>query len=212
MKKIINQFDALRDSLKKDKQVVVNNFVFFNSPANLNELKELEASGKMQQPVVDFYRVSDGFEIDWTPAESTLADHDLVGRVKVNPIQKVLISWKGIVFFDDEPENSPKRKFFPLDFFADEASVGFCTYEGYRSMMFFYQFEGDMIPLYVDFEGYLKLMLLTRGCYYWQYLIREITEGEENTVSARIKKYLPQVFPDFSFEKFKKLFNKLRVD
>jgi hypothetical protein len=54
-------------------------------------------------------------------------------------------------------------------------------------------------------------MLKAKGCLYWQYLIREIEEKEENEVSKRIKQHLPSLFPDFSFESFRQTFDVLRL-
>ena len=76
--------------------------------------------------------------------------------------------------------DSVRRKFFPLDFFADEAAAGFCNMEGWRNMVYLYQFEGELIPLQVNFKSYLELMLKAKGCFYWQYLIWEIIDKEEN--------------------------------
>src|SRR5262249_37075090 len=102
-----------------------------------------------------------------------------------------------------------RREFFPLDFFADEAAAGFCTRDGFREMIYLYQFEGDLIPLYVSFQSYLELMLKAKGCFYWQYLIREIIDNEENEVSKRIKQHFPLLFLDFTFKSLKRSYNEL---
>ena len=72
--------------------------------------------------------------------------------------------------------------------------------------MYFFKFEGEPIPLHVDFRHYLGLMLLAKGCAYWQYLIFEILEGVESPTSQRIKAELPSLFPDFSFAAFRDYF------
>ena len=134
----------------------------------------------------------------------------MIGSVRVNPFLQVVKDWNGVVFFDNQPNDAVIRDFYPLDFFADEAAVGFCTREGWRNILYLYQFDGDLIPLHVNFQSYLQLMLQAKGCIYWQYLIIELVKKEENEVSARIKKYLPGLFSDFSFSLFEKLFNELR--
>ena len=211
MREILESIIAFEEELKRNSSIRVVKFDFFNSPANTRQIDELEKSEKIEKTVLDFYGVSDGFEIRWQPVDISFEEHEMFGRVKVNPFQQVLRNWSGTVYFDDEPENSPLRKFFPLDFFVTEAAAGFCTLEGYRNMMFLFLFEGNLIPLYVNFESYLKCLLVAKGCLYWQYLIVELLSGKESEMSRRIKQYLPQLFPDFRFQAFEKMFNEVRV-
>ncbi len=211
MKDILDEIIAFEDELRLNKLISLTAFNFFNSPANSQQIDELEKSGKIEKTILDFYSVSDGFEISWRPVNPILKKNEIMGKVKINPFQQVALNWAGVVYFDDEPENTPRRKFFPTDFFIDEAAVGFCSLEGYRNMMYLFQFEGDLIPLYVNFRSYLRCMLAAKGCLYWQYLLLELINGKENEVSKRIKKFLPQLFPDFSFQSFEKLFNEVRI-
>jgi hypothetical protein len=211
MREILDSIISFEEELHRNSAIRVVAFDFFNSPAKSEQIDELQKSGKIEKTVLDFYCVSDGFEIKWQPVDILFEEHEMFGRVKVNPFQQVVRNWSGVVYFDDEPENSPRRKFFPLDFFAGEAAAGFCSLEGYRNMMFLYLFEGDLIPLYVNFENYLKCMLVAKGCLYWQYLIVELINANENEMSRRIKEFLPRLFPDFNFQAFEKVFNEVRI-
>lgn len=211
MKNIIEMLEDFEEKLKSNDKIKKGTINYFNSPANADQLSELGASGKIEKTVLDFYRESDGFEIYWDTVDGELTKNEIMGRVKVNPFQQVVKNWSGVVYFDNEPENTPRRKFFPIDFFIDEAAAGFCSLEKHRDFMYFYKFEGDIIPLFVKFSDYLQLMLKAKGCLYWQYLIFSIIEKEENEVSYRIKTYLPEIFPDFSFAGFETLFNEKRI-
>jgi hypothetical protein len=211
MRETLDSIIAFEEELRLNSAIQLVTYDFFNSPANSGQIESLQNMGKVEKTVLDFYRVSDGFEINWRPVDISFEEHEMFGRVKINPFQRVVRNWSGVVYFDDEPENSPRRKFFPLDFFADEAAAGFCSLEGYRNMMFLFRFEGDLIPLYVNFENYLKCLLATKGCLYWQYLIVELISGAENEMSSRIKRFLPQLFPDFGFHSFEELFNDVRI-
>ena len=211
MREVLDAIIALEEALRLNASIKVTAFEFFKSPANSRQIEEFRKNGKIEKTVLDFYDVSDGFEIGWQPVDAALKTHDIAGRVKVNPFQQVMRNWGGVVYFDDEPENGPRRKFFPTDFFVDEAAAGFCTLEGYRHMIYLFKFEGELIPLEVSFEGYLRCMLMARGCVYWQYLLLELTSGQENEVSRRIKEFLPRLFPDFEFQAFARLFNDVRI-
>jgi len=211
MKETIESIIDMESELKSNNKIRLKKFDFFSEPANSNQLNELEVAGKIEKSVIEFYRVSDGFNIEWEAGDISFEKNEIRGRVIVNPFPKVLRNWKGVVYFEDEPENTPRRRFFPVDFFADETACGFCSLEGYRNMIYLFRFEGDLIPLYVNFQGYLMLMRMAKACWYWQNLILEIIKGEENIGSSRIKRFLPEIFPDFNFAAFTKLFGELRV-
>jgi RecA-family ATPase len=66
-----------------------------------------------------------------------------------------------------------------------------------------------MRPLGVDFEGYLQLLLKSRGFWYWPLAI---AGSEDVDLSAPItreernfREIMPQLFPDFNQSDFKRL-------
>jgi hypothetical protein len=211
MKEIIDKLILFEKELDSNSLVVKEKFELINQPANPSLVTVQRELNRIEPTVLDFYELANGMEVKWKPVDPSLLESDIVGRTKISLFIQVVRDWGGVVFFDSDPADSPRRKFFPLDFFADEAAAGFCTMEGWRNMIYLYKFEGDLVPLYVNFESYLSLMVYARSCFYWQYLILEIVEGQENEVSARIKQYLPKLFKDFSFDAFQKLFNEVRI-
>lgn len=212
MKDIIDRIILFEKELDSNKLVVKEKFELISQPADASQLSIQRELKRIEPSVLDFYEIANGLEVKWEAVDPALKESDMVGRIKINSFKQVVKDWSGVVFFDRDPADSPRRKFFPLDFFADEAAVGFSTMEGWRNMVYLYKFEGDLIPLYVNFESYLSLMIQTRGCYYWQYLILEILEKQENVMSGRIKQFLPQLFPDFTFDAFQRSFNELRIN
>lgn len=212
MKELIEKIVLFEKEIDNNKLIVKEKFECPKIPGD-STLLSIQRELKMIEPaILDFYEIATGIEIKWNPVDPEMQENEIIGRVKVNPFSQVVIDWSGIVFFDNEPADSPIRGFFPLDFFADEAAVGYCTKEGWRNTLFLYQFDGELIPLHVNFKHYLQLMLIAKGCIYWQYLIIELVRKEENEVSKRIKKNLPLLFPDFSFIAFEKLFNELKLN
>jgi hypothetical protein len=211
MKQIIEQFVAFEKEFDSSKQVVKEKFELISDPADASQLSIQRELGRIEPSVLDFYEVANGIKVQWKAADQKFVNEEMIGSVKINPFSQVVKDWSGVVFFDKDGADSPRRKFFPLDFFADEAAAGFCTKEGMRDMIYLYRFEGDLIPLYVNFSSYLQLLLQAKGCYYWQYLIVAIVDKNENAVSERIRQFLPQVFPDFDFNRFRDLFEKLMI-
>jgi hypothetical protein len=212
MKELIEKIFSFEKEMDNNKLIVKEKFECLNTPA-IPSLISIQRELKMiESTVLDFYELAGDLVIKWKAVDPELLNYEMVGSVKVNTFSQVVVDWNGVVFFDDEPMDSEIRAFFPLDFFADEAAVGYCTKEGWRNTLYLYQFDGDLISLHVNFKSYIQLMLLAKGCFYWQYLILEIIKKEENEISGRIKKYLQSVFPDFSFLAFEKLFNELRIN
>jgi hypothetical protein len=211
MKEILQQLMDFQQELDSNNLVIKEKFEYQSTPADAAQIDTQRQLRRIEPSVLDYYAVQNGIDIKWKAADASLVENEMVGAVKLNLFSEVVKDWSGVVFFDNEPADSARRKFFPVDFFTDEAAAGFCTKEEYRAMMYFFQFEGDLIPLHVTFSSYLQLMLHAKACYYWQYLIMAIENKEENTVSERIKQYLPKVFPGFSFDDFEALYNKLRI-
>ena len=211
MKETIQSVMAFETEIANNNLLEKVKFEYADIPADASLISIQKELQRIEPSVLDFYEAANGFEIKWQAVDKEIRKHEMTGSIKVNPFLQVVKDWNGVVFFDQEPADSPVRKFFPLDFFADEAAVGFCTKEGWRNMLYLYQFDGELVPLYVSFESYLQLMLKAKGCFYWQYLILELIKREENEVSQRIKKYLPSLFTNFSFSEFEKLFTQLRI-
>lgn len=211
MKEITGMLASFEKELDKNDAIVKKQFEAINPPAEASLIEVQKELGTIEPTVLDFYETLNGIVIKWNAADKKMLANEMTGSVKVNSFLNVVKDWSGVVYFGKEPEDSPILEFFPLDFFADEAAVGFCTMEGWGSMMYLYRFDNELIPLQVDFHSYLELLIKAKGTFYWQYLILEILQKKENEVSKRIKKYLPQLFPDFSFAAFEQLFDKLKI-
>jgi hypothetical protein len=211
MEKVVDKLYELETELSSNSLINVQYFSFVDYPANVNDLETLKNDDKFHNEFLDFYRYCNGFEFKWEVKNGQWQEEDISGKTNVLAFQKSIKSWKGIVHFDDTPEDSPLKKFFPVDFFADEAAVGANSTPGYRNEMFLYRFEGELIPLQLTMEGYLELLNYCRGFFYWQYGILELQEKKENLTSSKMKQYLPLIFKDFNWKQFVKMYNRYRV-
>ena len=212
MREILEFIIAFEEELKRNSSIRVVKFDFFNSPANTRQIDELEKSEKIEKTVLDFLWCIRWF---WSCCSSLtfhlrsmrclaeLRSTHFSRSFVTGPAPFILMMNLKIVLFANS---------FRWIFFVTEAAAGFCTLEGYRNKTtFLFLFEENLIPLYVNFESYLKCLLVAKGCLYWQYLIVELLSGKESEMSRRIKQYLPQLFPDFRFQAFEKMFNEVRV-
>ena len=97
-----------------------------------------------------------------------------------------------------------------LDHFYNEAAVGLYLKQPERGL-FYFEFDGNPQPLYLNFKGYLQMLKYTRGFAYWQLAI--LTLANNNTLTLTDKyKNVSKIFPDFSIEGLTELFQSLRID
>lgn len=209
---MIRSMEEFKAELGNNKLVQMEKFELMRIPAAGSLISIQRELQRIEPTVLDFYELVNGLEVIWKPANKEKLNEEMTGSIKIHSFSETVKDWSGTVFFDNEPGDSALRKFFPLDFFADEAAAGFCTMEGWRNMIYLYRFDGELQPLQINFESYLRLMLVAKGCFYWQYLLIALLEKNENEVSSRIKNHLPDIFPEFSFNEFESLFNNLRIN
>jgi hypothetical protein len=132
-----------------------------------------------------YYSQANGFDMTWSNDQPGPR-----GRIRILPLDDVLRDGKGLVWFDHSPPHM--RDFKLVDFFADEAAVGF--FEG-RDELHLYEFAGAPTPLGIDFTRYAELLSQTRGYFYWQLAL--IPSRRKGVEVSELAEALPQLFPDF---------------
>jgi hypothetical protein len=131
------------------------------------------------------------------------------GHVKLLPAAQAASGGEGLVWFSHTPAGSPLRRFKLVDFFVDEAAVGF--YEGGDGEMHLYEFAGDPTPLGVRFEGYVRLLCEARGYFYWQKALVALKGGPASQEADDFREAAPELFPDFQWARFTDLFESVRI-
>lgn len=195
VKEIQYNYELIVDKIKVDKKPSPPKFVSNTWPVAIQE----------------YYAQMNGSEIYWS--HSKFKDQpSMSGRIRILDAETLAKDSKGIVWFDHTPQDDPLRKFKLIDFFADEAAVGFYEGDHPNDQMYLYFFEGDPLPLGVDFEGYHKLLCESRGLFYWQQVLRAIIDRKDNQESKDFKLYMPQVYPEFSYEAFLSKYNSLKIN
>ncbi|MBE9257576.1 hypothetical protein [Dolichospermum sp. LEGE 00246] len=206
---MINQFRSMLKMLEEhpDINVVVCNF---NPPATIEELNAAKRYFNLTPAMIDFYSQANGIQICWErksnkkPPRGGLA----AGYINLLPVEEVFNDWKDIIYFS---EADPQKPLHPLDFFIEEACAAFYL-DGSDNPKVYYHYCGEeMSSLGVDFEGYLKLLLKSRGFWYWHTAIAQpqyvnpyvpISVEESN-----FREIMPQLFPDFDASDFQRLNN-----
>jgi hypothetical protein len=195
VKEIQYNYELIVDKIKVDKKPAPSKFISNTWPRSIQE----------------YYAQMNGSEIFWSHSKFK-AQPRISGCIRILDAETLSKDSKGIVWFDHTPQDDPLRKFKLIDFFADEAAVGFYEGDHPNDQMYLYFFEGDPLPLGVDFEGYHKLLCESRGLFYWQQVLRAILEGKENQESIDFKLYMPQIHSGFSYVAFANKYNSLKID
>lgn len=160
--------------------------------------------------VRDFYSQLNGMEIHWESSDHS-NDPPLSGRIRILEADQVDPKDQKPFWSEFTDENSTVRSFRLLDYFIDEAAVGFYQQPETTGEMYLYLFEAKPIPLRVDFEGYVRLMAEARGFFYWQNALLAISNNRENAESRDFQEKMPLLFPSFSYEAFKELYKSLMI-
>jgi hypothetical protein len=154
-----------------------------------------------------FYQSVRSLEIHWTPKNEEELPF-VFGRIRILPIEQVFSDWEGIVWF--EGVNNRMSNFKIVDFFQDEACVGFFQDEGENPNMYFYNFHGMPHNLHVKFDAYIQLLFKSYGFAYWQLMVLALISGKESIESEDFRKYMPILFEGFVVDDFIALFETVR--
>lgn len=200
--------NELEDELDSNPNITVINF---RTPLALNK-KEKEVAKKVTpSDIFNFHKNLNGLNIEWKTKKKQ--NPNVKGSVKVLSLYEILQNWKDIVYFDFTPERGRIRNFHPIDFFIDEACAGAFLNEDSQqdSSLYLYSFETEPISLNLNIDGYIQMLVTSKGFLYWQYAIIEILSNQENPVSQRFKEWMPKIFPGFSWQEYVQKYNQLKI-
>lgn len=157
-----------------------------------------------------FYEQVQNVDISWRHFKFEKLNH-VCGKIKILPLKEVMGDWEGIVWFKKMPDQDDLKNFRILDFFVDEACVGFYDLPDKTEALYYLYLEDRPVRLGLNLEGYVEMLVMTRGYFYWQTAVIELITGKESKESRDFKKYMPQLFSDFKYESFVELYHQVRI-
>lgn len=193
----------MQDDIEDNYELNIMNSSLYKSLSNNDDISPL-----WPDSIKTFYSQLNGVITHWIHSDNK-NDPSITGHVKLLSAKDVGSIGRDIIWFDHTPTNDPLRLFKIIDFFMDEAAVGF--YENGDEEMYLYQFEGSPAPLGVNFEGYIRLLCEAKGFFYWQQVLLALKTKKENLESKNFKTYMPQIFPDFRYDDFVKLYEEVKI-
>ncbi len=203
------------------KAISGNKIVTITERQPLKKISEDELDSRkdlLGNAIKPFYNWRNGFTVCWSPKNDD--NPDIYGRINILKLENLfddtivkLDQPDGYTFNGNSSEKIQlKGVFRPLDYFADEACVGFFSDHGSLDELYYHDFGISFYSLKVDFEGYFKLLTKSYGYAYWPQVIlnKEYNYGTDTT--DRFKEDMPNLFPDFDYDKFIELYESVRID
>lgn len=194
----------MAEGLKSNPSIIVV-VCEFNPPATPEELAEARAEFELTPAMLDFYTRANGIRIEWERRESREVPGGglAAGRINLLPVEEVFGDWEDVIYADDEDRFRPLR---PFDFFVEEACAALYADGAAEPEVYYHYLGEEMRPMGVTFEGYLELLLKSRGFWYWQLAASEPGEHQAGRVSVEEKNFrelMPRLFPDFDPSDFR---------
>lgn len=205
MANIVERFRAMSEELKRNPSINVV-LCEFNPPATEEQLAAARAEFDLTPSMLDFYTRANGLRIEWERRGSKQVPGGglAAGRVNLLPVEEVFGDWEDEIYSDDE---DPYRHLRPLDFFVEEACAALYAKGAADPEVYYHYLGEEMRRLGVNFDGYLELLLKSRGFWYWQLAVAEPDAGDPAARASKeeenFRELMPQLFPDFDPSEFR---------
>ena len=172
-----------------------------------------EVSEELPGNLIEFYKNFHHLNYEWETREHMPNGEKVYGCINIKSAEAVLGSWEGTVYFKNIDHYDYMENFKVVDYFVAEACVGYIHDENRSDYMrFLFQGDTEAKPLGLDFAGYLELLFACRGYLYWQLVILHLRNGKgDESVVENFRTYMPQIFPEFKWEEFVGLWERVRI-
>jgi hypothetical protein len=166
-------------------------------------------------------REINGYTLQWESRPGHPERPACEGAIRLLPIRTMLRDWKGHVYFGWPEEPKRRRAFKIVDFFVNEACVGFYHDAQCDPGLYFFELgEGvEPYPLHLDLKGYLTLLNHVMGYRYWQLaVLRQLPDDGRNPSYRSDPNFLDEFrrdlgawVPEFKYEEFVVLYQQFKL-
>ena len=178
-------------------------------PEKINLASQQAIEGAtLPDSLLKFLQTSNGLHLQW---ENSIQDTTLIaGSLKILPGKEMVKNWNELIYFDDHTSAGLAR-FYPVDFFAEEACCGVFA-GGNNDSLHYYTFSSGEEPydLRLNITEYVCLAIEVKCYRYWPLIIKLITEKISSPVVQKFYDDMAELFPGFSVEKFIKLYEQVK--
>jgi hypothetical protein len=185
----------------------VNKLISFNaSNLETNDDEDINLPDEIQNivsaAILNYYKVFMSYEQIWTFKQN----EEIRGFINILPLGNPIEDSKapdqhGLTMFDN---------------FVPEACVGYYVApQGQKpnDELYFLNFGEEPQGMNVNADGYIQLLYMARGFAYWQMALLSFQNNpttDENAVEE-FRHWMPIVFPDFKWEEFVALYEKVKI-
>lgn len=151
-----------------------------------------------------FYSFFNWLNIEWKHNENS-------GNIRFVTYEQLTYDWDEEFGANDWAADM--KGFRPLDMFLESAGcVGFFVGRNDKKGLYLYKFDGETVPIHLNFEGYLILLRYTKGYSWWQNALVQLSSGRHLPNVDDFKEKMPKIFKSFNWNEFVTLYDSLRID
>jgi hypothetical protein len=173
---------------------------------------EVEFKNYSQNPDwVEEYQHFFGLQFQWAAMPAT--GIKATGSIKIMELPIVFGDWEGQAYVSNTKEDSPLRNFKIVDFYENEYASGI-IFDKTRDFTFYnIELDGtDPVNLDLDINGYIEMMMYSKGYMIWQRVIEYcLYGGYYDELTEKFKHDMPILFPDWTWEGFIQKFEEVRL-
>lgn len=179
--------------------------------ANLSsEMKEKMKSLQFDESIIDLYENSNGILLKWRQDPS----QGIMGQLNFLRIEITLQDWSDKLYYESDLEENDLLEYYkPFDEVTPEVTSGFLITPEFTSDTIYahYVSDNELYDLDIDFAGYIEMAKEAKIYSLWTMVLLQIQEGREGQETQSFKQNMPQLFPDFDWEKFVQKYESLRL-
>lgn len=163
------------------------------------------ANEAFKQSFIDGIMKVNNCQFEWNDVN----DRNILGAANILSIDKIMESTADYAHLVDEDEAF--EHFHIVDLVRSEIVIG--IFSGPYATNSLYLEESDGIAQYLglDMEGYIKMLIATKGFYCWQMALLEYKSGKEGYALKQMKEHLPRLFPEVKLDEVFALYGQLYI-
>jgi hypothetical protein len=169
-----------------------------------------------QDSFVGVYMDCIEFGIKWEQIQPLDEDDDMTepstGSINFLSIERIVANTKDYIYFGDVDPDDPITDFHIVDEFCAESCVGIYAGKHASNSLYFVDCGEAPVFLGLDLTGYIEMLCLSKGYYYWQSAILALCYGEENNKVEEMKERMPKLFPGWTWEAFVAKYDEVKID
>lgn len=208
MRKLLREIE--KSLVSASDKIAISKCTFGNG-INKRDLQLLKEIGVPEE----FYQERDafwGFRLIWNAKFGN--DEFASGSINILDISKSFDDWEGILYFSHTHADSLRRDFKIIDYYLNEHACGIIWGQNKDLTIHYIAMDGTPpVSMDLDIQGYIEMMLLSKGYTQWQMAILNLLYGNEYDFANvyDFKAHMPILFPGWTWEGFVQKFEEVRL-